>query len=211
MTNVDWRLAGVELTNCNCSWGCPCQFNSLPTTGQCEAVWAMHIEKGHFGDTRLDGLDWGFLVWWPGAVHEGNGKLQVFGEERATAEQREALETIAYGKVSEEGTYFQIFSAMAPDFQSPVWAPVEFECDIEHRTGRLLVKGLVEAEAEPIHNPITGAEHRARVLLPEGFEYRDAEYASGSTKSSGPIALDLNGTHVHMARIGWDARGPVGT
>jgi hypothetical protein len=207
MTDVNWRISGIQLANCNCAWGCPCQFNALPTTGQCEAVWSMRIDEGHFGNIRLDGLKWGMLFWWPGAVHEGNGKLQLFGEDRATTSQREALETIAHGKASDEGTYFQIFAAVAPNFQPSVWAPVEFECDIDKRTGRLAVADLVEASVEPIRNPVTNAEQRARVVLPDGFEYREAEYASGKAKSSGSIALNHQGTHAHLYRSGWDAHG----
>lgn len=210
MAKEEWRIDGIELANCNCNLGCPCQFNALPTHNQCEAVWAMRIEKGHVGKTRLDGLVWGFLVWWPGAVHEGNGKMQVFGEERATAEQRKALEQIATGKLSEEGTYFQIFSAMAPHLQPAVWKPATFQLDIEKRTGRLEVKGLVDTKIEPIRNPMTGAEHRATVSLPGGFEYKKAEYASGSTKSTGPISIDVKGTHSHLAKVGWDARNCYG-
>lgn len=207
MTDIDWRLSGVEMANCNCAYGCPCQFNALPTYGNCEAVWAMRIERGHYGDVSLDGLAWGFLVWWPGAVHEGNGKMQVFGEERATPEQRQALESIAHGEVSSEGTYFHIFSATAPNFQPSVWAPVEFECDVDARKARLVVDGLVETRAEPIRNPMTDAELRAQVVLPGGFEYKRAEYGSGSTTTTGDSAIPLNleGTHVHLARVAWDA------
>ena len=28
---VEWRLTGEEMSNCNCAWGCPCQFNAPPT------------------------------------------------------------------------------------------------------------------------------------------------------------------------------------
>src|SRR5690242_10480914 len=31
-----WRIAGEEAGGCNCAWGCPCQFNALPTHGRCE-------------------------------------------------------------------------------------------------------------------------------------------------------------------------------
>lgn len=210
MSHVDWNISGVELTNCNCAWGCPCQFNALPTSGQCEAVWAMRIDKGHFNGTRLDGLVWGTLLWWPGAVHEGNGKTLTFGEARATPAQRKALEAIASGKVSAEGTYFQIFASVAPDFQPSVWAPVEFSCDLDKRTGRLVVEGLVELTVEPIRNPITHAEHRARVTLPDGFEYQEAEYASGTARSTGPIALNHKEAHAHLARVGWNAKGIAG-
>ena len=31
--------------NCNCSYGCPCQFNALPTHGFCEAAVALEMNK----------------------------------------------------------------------------------------------------------------------------------------------------------------------
>jgi hypothetical protein len=45
-----------EFASCNCSWGCPCQFNALPTTGRCEAFVTCLISNGYFGNTRLDGV-----------------------------------------------------------------------------------------------------------------------------------------------------------
>ena len=33
-----WMIRGVEYTNCNCAYGCPCQFDSPSTHGHCEAV-----------------------------------------------------------------------------------------------------------------------------------------------------------------------------
>jgi len=32
-----------------------------------------------------------------------------------------------------------------------------------------------ETNIEPIKNPVTGEEHRARIVLPDGFEYKEAE------------------------------------
>ena len=58
MAYVDWRMRGAEITSCNCDWGCPCQFNALPTHGDCRAVVAMRIDEGHFGDVPLSGLKW---------------------------------------------------------------------------------------------------------------------------------------------------------
>ena len=53
---TEWSLKGSVLIACNCDWGCPCQFNALPTRGNCRAVVALRIDEGHFGDVRLDGL-----------------------------------------------------------------------------------------------------------------------------------------------------------
>jgi len=93
-----WRLRAVEYANCNCSYGCPCQFNGLPTHGNCEAVAAYHIDEGYHGEVRLDGLRAAIVYSWPGAVHEGNGTMQAIIDERANDEQRSALDRILHGK-----------------------------------------------------------------------------------------------------------------
>ena len=56
MTDTKWTLHGREFANCNCAYGCPCQFNALPTYGHCSAVVGMQIDTGHHGDTNRDGL-----------------------------------------------------------------------------------------------------------------------------------------------------------
>ena len=73
MTDTKWTIKGREFVHCNCAYGCPCQFNALPTHGNCEAVVAVEIDKGRHGDTVLDGLRLGAIVQWPGAVPEGRG------------------------------------------------------------------------------------------------------------------------------------------
>ena len=88
---IEWLVKGTELANCNCSYGCPCQFNALPTYGDCRAAIGYEIEEGHFGDVPLDGLRAVLLVSWPGPVHEGNGTMQVVIDERADQRQRDAL------------------------------------------------------------------------------------------------------------------------
>jgi hypothetical protein len=42
---------------------------------------------------------------------------------------------------------------------------------------------------EPIRNPVTGLPHRAIIRLPEGFEYREAEMASGTFEGGGEIGF----------------------
>jgi uncharacterized protein DUF1326 len=92
-----WRIAGQEAGSCNCAWGCPCQFNALPTYGNCEALIAFRITKGYFGETRLDSVTFAKILWWPGPVHEGNGIRQLVVDDRATRQQREALTALDSG------------------------------------------------------------------------------------------------------------------
>jgi hypothetical protein len=93
-----WRIAGEEFGGCNCAWGCPCQFNALPTHGRCEGLVGYQILEGHFGATPLDGVHYARILWWPGAIHEGNGTRQLIIDAQATPAQREALIALDSGR-----------------------------------------------------------------------------------------------------------------
>ena len=45
------------------------------------------------------------------------------------------------------------------------------------------------------------------INLPHGFEYRIAEVASGTTKATGKIPLDLKQSHAHFAKINLSQNG----
>lgn len=210
MALVDWSFMGPELITCNCAWGCPCQFNSLPTNGNCVAFGATRIDTGHFGKVKLDGLKWAMVVAWPGPIHLGNGKMQIVIDEGANPEQRKALDAIARGKETVEGgTYMQVFSTTITEWLPTLFKPIEFEFDMGKRAGRIAIPGVGNSTAEPIRNPVTGAEHRAKVVLPDGFEYTEAEYASGTTKTTGDIPLDYKGTHAHFAMVHMGTNGLI--
>ncbi len=202
MSIVEWSMKGPEYVSCNCDWGCPCQFNALPTDGTCRGMAVMRIDEGRFGGLSLDGLCWILTMDWPGAVHEGNGAQQAIIDERADAAQREALSRILYGEESEPGsTMLQIFATTMTTVHDPLFAPIAFEVDLEGRTASVSVPGLVESKGEPIRNPVTGAEHRARVTLPNGFEYTEAEYGSGTTKATGAVPLEFADSYGQFAML----------
>lgn len=210
MAYIDWSIKGPELATCNCDWGCPCQFNARPTHGDCRAAVAMRIDQGHFGDVRLDGLVWAGMFAWPGAIHEGKGQGQPVLDERADERQREAILKILAGEETEPGaTVFNVFASVIDTFHEPLFKPIEFDVDMEARTGRFAVPGLVEARGEPITNPVTGKAHRARVALPHGFEYTEAEFASSTTTATGKVPLDWMRGHGHFAMLHLTNTGPV--
>jgi hypothetical protein len=201
MAASDWRLEGEWMKNCTCAFGCPCDFNARPTQGYCKGLVAMRIAKGHFEETRLDGLCFAITVDFPGALHEGNGTIQPIIDERATAEQRQALFDIFSGKHSAEGTLFQIVSMIVTKIHDPVFAPFEFSFDKDGRVAKLVAKGVLETDVEPIKNPVTGQPHRVQVIMPEGFEHRAAEVASANIRSTGAIPFETKGTHSSLANV----------
>ena len=202
MTNINWTIKAREFTNCNCAYGCPCQFNALPTHGNCQAVVGMQIDQGYHGDTKLDNLRFAGIFAWPGPIHEGKGQAAVIIEEKATPAQRESLLRILSGQDTEPGaTIFQVFSTTLEKLYDPIFAPIDFEVDIDARKARLVVPGIIEGHGEPILNPVTGAEHRARIDIPNGFEYSIAEVGRGWSKTSLPIKLDLADSYGQFAHV----------
>jgi hypothetical protein len=196
MPSVDWSIEAVSFGNCNCDWCCPCQFESRPTEGNCRGFEAFRIERGHFGDVPLEGLKAVILYAWPGAIFEGNGEMLAVIDENADARQREALATVLYGGETEEAkTHWWVFHAMSSKVHEPQFKPIELEVDIKGRTGRVKVPGLLEATGQPIKSPHGGNEHRVRIDIPDGIEFELAEIGMASSKSPGPIALDLNGSY----------------
>ncbi len=210
MTNTQWSIKGREFVHCNCAYGCPCQFNALPTHGDCRAVAIIKIDEGHHGDTRLDGLHCGMIVAWPGPIHEGHGEVVPLIDERASDAQRQALLRILSGQDTEPGaTIFQVFSTTFENVHDPVFAPIQFTLDIDGRMASLDIPGWVKGRGEPLVNPVTGEQHRARINLPNGFEYDTCEVGRGFTETQGPLKLSLADSHAQFAKLHLTQSGAV--
>lgn len=197
-----WMLKGLNFSHCSCAYGCPCQFNGLPSSGDCQAVVGISIDEGYHGETRLDGLRFGGLFRWPGPIHQGRGEGLPVIDARATPRQRDAILRIMSGEDSEPGaTFLGVYSAMLEKVHEPVFAEIELSIDVNARRARLVVPGLIEARGEPLVNPMTGREHRIRIDIPQGFEFKVAEIGRGWAHTSGPLEIDLVNSHAHFAKL----------
>lgn len=207
---TSWEIEGLELINCNCTYGCPCQFNARPTNGNCEALGAIAIAKGHHGDVRLDGLKLAVIMQWPGAIHEGKGKCQPIVDANASAQQREALLKIMSGQDTDPfATMFAVFAATFEQVFEPVFTQIDFDVDVDARRGKVNVRGIFEINGQPIRNPVSGEEHRARIDLPNGFEYEIAEIGSASGRSQGNLKIVLEDSYAQFARLHLNNKGLV--
>ena len=106
-------------------------------------------------------------------------------------------------------TVFSVFASTLSKLHDPVQATITFEVDIPGGTGHFSVPDYIDATATPIANPVTGESHRARVSLPNGFEYREAEFVSSHTRADGPIPLDWTSGHGHITMLHMNAAGPL--
>ena len=203
MTKTPFTISGEEVGGCNCAWGCPCQFNAEPTHGRCEGVMVARIDRGHFGDTKLDGVLFAGAYWWPGPIHEGNGWFQLAVDAKASPEQRTAVVEMSSGRHG--GTIFEIFSSVCPNLLDPLFVPIQLSADRDKRIASLSVPGLLELRAEPIKNPVTGEEHRAQIHLPDGFEYRYAEVGNATrlVATIGDKRLEHANTYAQFNAFEW--------
>jgi hypothetical protein len=193
---INWEIHGLNFGNCNCSYGCPCQFNALPTHGNCRAVVFLRIDRGHFGDVSLDGCKFGFAVSWPGPVHHGGGTMQPFIDEATEEAQREALFAIMTGKETKDAaTHFWVYSAMCDTIHDPVITKIDFDVDMDARTAACEARGVATGRGEPIRNPVTGAKHRVGIVVPNGFEYTQSEVGRGWSRSFGTVAMELEDSY----------------
>jgi hypothetical protein len=104
-------------------------------------------------------------------------------------------------------TMWWVFSAMSPDKLPPLYGKIDFEVDVDRRVARLEVPGVISSKGEPIRNIVSGAEHRVRIDFPQSFEFKQAEIGSGTSKISGPLAMELKDSYGQFAHIHLSHKG----
>jgi len=194
---IDWYIEGTCYGNCNCAYGCPCQFEADPTHGNCRGFEALEIKKGHFADTDLSGLKIAMLYAWPGLISEGKGELQAIIDENADEDQRQALETVLHGKeTAQAATHWWVFHAMSDTVHPTLYKPINLQIDIDSVTAKVEIPGVLTSSGEPIRPDHTSdAVHRAQIVIPNGIEFEVAEMGSASTNSESESAIKLELTH----------------
>ncbi len=203
-----WMIRAKEFSNCNCTHGCPCQFNAPATHGFCEAIANIDIMEGYFNDTKLDGVKFVGIFKWPGQIVDGNGKAQIIIDQKATQAQREAVLNIVSGQSSAPGsTIFAVFASTLSEVKEPIYAPITMSIDVEKRIAHTHVKDLVESKGEPLTNPFSGEKDRRGIYNPNGFEYTYAEVANGNSRATADLQLGLTNTYgqfcyLHMNQDG---------
>jgi hypothetical protein len=173
---MEWELKGTVIVACNCDYGCPCNFNALPTTGKCEGTWTWHVERGTVGETSLDDLNFTVCVNWPGAIHEGNGEALILVDERADEAQRNAIETLVGG---DAGGPWGVLAWTWPTIHGPKAVP--YDLHLDGVKTRVKAGNSYEVVSETIKNPVSGAEVHPGATLPEGIVFKEADFGSSTT------------------------------
>jgi len=178
-----WFFDADYLQACNCDYGCPCEFSAPPTTGFCHGIGVWKIQRGKYDELQLDGLGLGFAATWPKAIHEGNGTVCLFVDERASAEQREALLAIGSGEAG--GLPFEILATTFTTLLEPQFVPFDVKINGLESSARL--GDNFRIALEPIKNPVSGDHEQVTVNHGTGFIFKSAECASAR---EGSVAVD---------------------
>jgi len=172
MANVSWQISGEYFEACSCDSVCPCPTSGLaarPTKGSCDVGLVFQVERGRYGSTTLDGLNFAVLAHTPGPMIQGNWTVGLVLDERASAQQREALTTIASGQ---GGGPMAALGPLIGTFAGTEAKPIRIESSGMRRSVSipgmldLAVEGIPGAnQGEPIYFDNVGHPAASRLAL----------------------------------------------
>jgi hypothetical protein len=201
----EWSMKSDYVETCNCDSGCPCNFNGFPTYGSCQTLILFHIRSGSYGNTKLDGLDFITALYWPKAIHEGNGTAQLFVTNKASQEQRQAIINIVSGQAKGDGP-FALFAGTFKYFLEPQF--VDINANLDGKKSSFSVPGVIDVHIESFTNPVTGEEQDTKVQLPKGFIWKVAEAAKSKIMriTTQSLNFDHSGQNAYYSVV--DFKGP---
>lgn len=207
----NWMIRSTNYANCNCATNCGCQFNLPSTHGFCQFFESGHIIEGYYNDTSLTGLNWAFIIIWPGEIADGNGREIVVVDERANEEQRLALSSIVSGSAGDAGSnHFSVFASTCTELVDTLYLPIEHEFDQKARTANIKIPGLAESVGRPLINDFDGSEfHIALARTAGSFEFTYAELGQGTSSVQGQLAIELKDSYTQYCEIHYNQDGLI--
>ncbi len=179
-TSPAWRLTGDWFDTCNCAIPCPCTFAQPPTEGDCDGVLVWHIREGHYGDLRLDGLNFVMLGTFTGNIWAGEATdayAAFFVDERADEDQSAALGAIFSGSAGGWPKQFNEYASVM-QVRGQETAPVTVEIDDGLGSWSVEIPGKVTARVEALGGPTTPDGARVQVHNAGGAEVGPGQVAT---------------------------------
>jgi hypothetical protein len=98
---MSWSLKGSYVETCSCELMCPCNlsFDHGATYDYCRATLVFSVREGEINGTDVAGLNIAAIIDTPKVMTDGNWRLGVFVDERATDEQLEKLVRVFGGQL----------------------------------------------------------------------------------------------------------------
>lgn len=202
MAQSNWQVSGEYFESCNCDFICPCPTSGLkakPTHGHCDVGLIFHVDRGSSGSTRLDGLNFAVIAHTPGAMADGNWTVGLVLDERASAEQQQALAGIASGQA---GGPMAALGPLLGNFAGAEVKPITFERDGMRR--RASIPGMLDIAVEGV----SGANQDEPTYLdnvshPVAQRLALAKATSAKLSAFGIDWSSSGGNNGHFAPFSW--------
>ena len=198
MLAMAWSLSGSYVETCSCELMCPCNMSMDhgATYDFCRVVLAFNIREGEIEGTDVSGLKVVAIAETPKVMTEGNWKLGVFVDERATDEQADRLVQVFGGQL---GGPMAALAGMVGEMRGVERARIEIDNDgLRHsvRVGDAIdfeIQDIVpfgkdngepvrfDGMFHPVGSDLTMAEAQRSQINAFGIEYQGK---TGLSKSS---------------------------
>ena len=98
---MSWTLRGSYVETCSCELMCPCNLSMDhgATYDYCRATLVFQIREGDVEGTDIAGLNVAVIIDTPKVMTEGNWRLGMFIDERATEQQADKLAGVFGGRL----------------------------------------------------------------------------------------------------------------
>jgi hypothetical protein len=189
---VSWRIRGSYFESCNCDAICPCRTidgarGGRSTHGVCMGVLSWLIDEGAVDDVDLAGLPVALAVTYDDDEPGSPWTWILYLDERATGEQRDALEAIYKGGLGGDAEKHFPWAWKASELVAV--RPVEIEVDHTRRRQWLRVRDEIDVR---IRDRYPGAETVTCVI--PGHERTGEELVADElVVDSGPLSFSYSG------------------
>ncbi len=200
-----WRLSGTYFENCNCNMVCPCTTSALTMPAdndRCRVVLAFHIDSGEVDGVDVSNLTVAMLADAPPLMADGDWRVGMFMDARASQEQADKLGAIFSGQL---GGPPEVLASLVGEILGVEVAPIDYVD--EGRRHRVRIGDLVEIEIEDFVPPqtpegevskLTGMFHPANSTLTIAQATRSQVRAFG-------LEFSNVGKNGHSAPFSWAA------
>lgn len=149
---MSYQLEGRLLEVCTCNVLCPCWVGEDPDGGTCDGTLAWHVDKGTVDGVDVSGHTIVVLCHIPGNILKGNWNVRIYVDDRASAQQKDALVNVWTGKL---GGPVADLAKLVGKLDAVEQVPITFE--VQGVKGTLKVGSAIDAGLEPFKGA-TGKE-----------------------------------------------------
>jgi hypothetical protein len=172
---MTWNLKGTYLETCSCEFVCPCNFSFAHGADydRCRVTLVFNVTEGNVEGTDVGGLVVAVIADTPKVMAQGNWRLGVFVDDKASDEQAEKLLGVFSGQL---GGPMAALGPLIGENLGVQRAPIEVQEDGLRHSVR--IGDAVDFEIEDVvpFGVETGEPVRiAGMFHPAGSEFRVAE------------------------------------